>query len=40
MPVARSALGAEVVQVGNRSQDAYEARLVDAELTGALIGYA
>jgi threonine dehydratase len=34
------ALGAEVVQVGDRYHDAYEAMLVDAERTGALIGHA
>ncbi len=34
------ALGAEVVQVGNRYHDAYEAMMVDAQRTGALIGHA
>jgi threonine dehydratase len=34
------ALGAEVVQVGRRYQDAHEAMVVDAERTGALIGHA
>jgi len=34
------ALGAEVVQVGDRYQDAYEAMLVDAKRTGALVGHA
>lgn len=34
------ALGAEVVQVGERYHDAHEAMLVDAERTGALIGHA
>jgi len=34
------ALGAEVVQVGDRYHDAHEAMLVDAERTGALIGHA
>jgi threonine dehydratase len=34
------ALGAEVVQVGDRYHDAYQAMVVDAERTGALIGHA
>jgi threonine dehydratase len=34
------ALGADVVQVGDRYHDAYQAMLVDAERTGALIGHA
>ena len=34
------ALGAEVVQVGDRYHDAYEAMVIDAERTGALIGHA
>jgi threonine dehydratase len=34
------ALGAEVVQVGDRYSDAYEAMLLDAQRTGALIGHA
>jgi threonine dehydratase len=34
------ALGAEVVQVGDRYHDAHEAMLVDAQRTGALIGHA
>ena len=34
------ALGAQVVQVGDRYHDAYQAMLVDAERTGALIGHA
>ncbi len=33
-------LGAEVVQIGHRYCDAYEAMLVDANRTGALIGHA
>ena len=34
------ALGAEVLQVGDRYHDAHEAMLVDAKRTGALIGHA
>ena len=34
------ALGAEVVQVGDRYSDAHKAMLLDAERTGALIGHA
>jgi threonine dehydratase len=33
-------LGAEVVQTGQRYHDAYEAMLVDADRTGALVGHA